>query len=205
MSSQLFLETDRCKVLEFSREGGDGGQKARLSDEAGGLPRVCRVRSVRSALVLKESSDTETAPELQHSVSAIRVGSNIIVAGTSRLQNNDSSGSQRRLCGASAVVTHETMVLRAYIFDQRRSNAAAMTGNKLTSSPNPANSGGILALKKAPIARCKDVVREAPCKVELNAADRFPTDVHHGEDPSREGHMRTTSAADCATFVPLCI
>lgn len=36
--------------------------------------------------------------------------------------------------------------------DHRSSTAAAMTGNTLTSSPKPANSGGILALTNAPAA-----------------------------------------------------
>src|SRR5699024_4379164 len=32
---------------------------------------------------------------------------------------------------------------------------------------------------------CKGVVHEAPREIELDAVDRFPTDVHHGEDTSQ--------------------
>jgi hypothetical protein len=91
-----------------------------------------------------------------------------------------------------------------YPFHHRKATAAPTTGTTLTTSPKPANSGGILAFPKTPAASKIAARLYTKLQVKLkttlrwNAFDRSM----RVNMPFKDDRMRTASAADWATSVP---
>ena len=88
--------------------------------------------------------------------------------------------------------------LLLYIFAHLSSIPAATTGKTLTSSPSPANSGGMRACTNAPAAsRIANTLHKTPAKVESDPVNRFPTD---GDGDENAGQAWTHEDYICGGF-----
>src|SRR4051812_41927196 len=83
-------------------------------------------------------------------------------------------------------------------FHQRKATAAPTTGTTLTTSPSPANSGGILAFPNTPAASRMAAKLYTKLQAKLNTTLRwnaFDKSIKV-RMPFNDGLMRTASAAD---------